>query len=294
MSQFSETYPWITETRYVGPARVIEIEESGSYINVQLEDDFENKVIRARKAIQSSNQVQPGDSVLVMGEDPDHMYIIGILEEKTVSKSSTDRIFLEGGTQAARNGQSISVYSRKKELLFEYDEKNGKARINLDSGDIEFITRNGNINFAAGKDILLNGQTVGITSRSGTVVGTADSSGKIHSAFSVKEGELSLESPAIGLKAQKVELQINETSFEGKKFTANIGLVKLIIDRMETVVQTVMSRAKNVYRTVEELCQLKTGRMRTLVKNTFHLKSKKSMLKTDEDFKVRAEKIHLG
>jgi hypothetical protein len=49
-----------------------------------------------------------------------------------------------------------------------------------------------------------------------------------------------------------------------------------------------------MYNTVEQLSQLKTGRMRTLVKSTFHLKAKNSMLKSEEDFKVRAEKIHLG
>ena len=292
MSPFTEAYPWMTETRYLGPARVLEIEEPGAYIQVQMENVHDNNVARTRKAI--AGPLHPGDHVLVMGEDPDHLYIIGILEQQTVNKSSGNRIVLEGGTQAARDGQCLSVYSRKKELLFEYDEKKGKALINLESGDIEFVTRNGSISLAAGKDILLNGQTVGITSRSGTVVGNLDSQGNLNSALSIKKDELSLESTAIGMTAKQGELRIDETAFTGKNFTANIGLVKIISERLETVIQTVMSRAKNVYRTVEELCQIKTGRMRTLVKNTFHLKSKNAMLKSDEDFKVRAEKIHLG
>jgi hypothetical protein len=292
MSPFTEEYPWMTETRFMGPARVLEIEESESYIQIQMENAHDDNVVRARKAI--AGPLHPGDNVLVMGENPDNLYIIGILELQTENKSSGNRIVLEGGTQAARDGQSISIYSRKKELLFEYNEKNGKTRINLESGDIEFISRNGNISFAAGKDILLNGKTVGITSRSGTVVGNLDSQGNLNSALSMKKDELSLESSAIGVTAKQGELRIDETAFTGKKITANIGLVKLVSDRLETLAQTVMSRAKNVYRTVEELCQLKTGRMRTLVKNTFHLKSKNAMLKSEEDFKVRADKIHLG
>ncbi len=292
MSELTENYPWMTQTRYMGPALVLEVEESGSYIHLQLENDFENKEIRARKAI--SENVNPGDTVLIMGDDPDQIYIIGILEQRTVKESSTNRILLEGGTHATQAGQSLKVFSRKKELLFEYDEKNGKAIINMESGDIEFITHNGNINFAAGKDILLNGKTVGITSRAGTVIGSTNSEGEINTSVSVNNGELSLESQTFEVKAQKGELTIEDSTYTGKKMNANIGFVKFITDRIETSAKTIKSKAKNVYRTVEELYQMKSGRMRTIVKNTFHMKSKKSMLKSDEDFKIRAEKIHLG
>ncbi len=292
MSPFTEEYPWMTETRYLGPALVLEIEESGSYIQVQMENVHDNNVARARKAI--AGPLHRGDSVLVMGEDPDHLYIIGLLEQEAVNKSSGNSIILEGGTQAARDGQCISVFSRKKELLFEYDEKNGKARINLESGDIEFITRNGNIRFAAGKDILLNGQTIGITSRTGMVMGVLDKLGKLKSALTMKANDLQLNSQEVAIEAQKGNLQINETTITGKKLDANFESSKITTNRLETVAHTIISKAKNIYNTVEQLSQLKTGRMRTLVKNTFYLKSKKSMLKSDEDFKVRADKIHLG
>jgi hypothetical protein len=292
MSQLSETYPWMTETRYMGPARVLEIEETGPYIHVQLENAFENREIRARKAI--SCELHTGDNVLVMGEDPDQMYIIGILEQEAVKESSGKSIILEGGTQAALDGQSLKIFSHKKELLFEYDEKNGKAKINLESGDIEFVTRNGNISLAAGKDILLNGQTIGITSRKGMVMGVLDKLGKLRSALTMKPDDLHLNSHEVAIEAEKGDLQINETEITGKKLNAYLDSSKVTIGRMETFAQTIISKAKNIYNTVEQLSQLKTGRMRTLVENTFYLKSRKSMLKSEEDFKVRAEKIHLG
>ena len=89
-------------------------------------------------------------------------------------------------------------------------------------------------------------------------------------------------------------MQMEKTSFAGKKLTVKISLVNVITDRLESAAKTVISSAQNIYRTVEELYQLKAGRMRTLIKHTFHLKSKRSMLKSDEDFKIRAERIHLG
>jgi len=301
MSELTENYSWMTDTRYMGPARVLEVDESGSYVYVQLESDFDDHEIRARKAI--SCQLNSGDKVLVMGEDPDHTYIIGVLEQNAVEEPAVNRIFLDGGTHAARDRDSVKVYSRKKELLFEYDEKKGKARVNLESGDIEFVTRNGNINFVASKDILLNGQTVGITGRTGIVMGILDKLGKLKSAFTLKENTLQLNSNEVSIEAQKGDIEISETTITSKKLTANINTSKLTVNRMEskltvnrmeTIAQTIISKAKNIYNTVEQLSQLKTGRMRTLVENTFHLKSRKSLLKSEEDFKVRAEKIHLG
>jgi len=48
--------------------------------------------------------------------------------------------------------------------------------------------------------------------------------------------------------------------------------MKMAARRIERVAETVIEKAKNIYQTVEELTQLQTGRMRTLVKGTCHLK----------------------
>lgn len=292
MSELPEKYPWLTDTRFIGPAHVLEVDESGSVIIVQLNKDFESPEVEAQKAI--PGQLYPGDRVLVLSEDSDHTYIIGILEQKTVAGAEVDRLALDGGTYAVRDRDSVKVFSRKRELLFEYDEKECKTRINLDSGDLEFVTRNGNINFVAGRDILLNGHAVGITSRNGIVMGIMDKLGKLKSAFTIKENDLHLQSQLVSVEAEKGDLHINESAIRGKRISVQMDSASLTINRLETTAQTIISKAKNMYHMIEQLSQLKTGRMRTIVENTFHFKSKKAMLKSDEDFKIRAEKIHLG
>ena len=49
-----------------------------------------------------------------------------------------------------------------------------------------------------------------------------------------------------------------------------------------------MAKAKNVYQTISELSQLKAGRQRTLVDHTCHMKAKKTIYKSETDFKVKA------
>jgi hypothetical protein len=273
MLRMSEDLPWMTTTRYFGPAGVLEIEELTNRILLSLKIDDDIHEVWAQIAIPAPLKLEPGDRVLAMGEDTDELYVIGILDTAKKEVEKEKSLNLSGGTRAQISGpqdeQTIQIFSNKRELLFEYNEKEGKARINLESGDIEFISQKGNINFYAAQDILLHGKTVGITGRSGIVLGILNT-------------------------LNKGNIKIEKTNVTGEQFAGKFNFVTLTMDRFETFAQTVIQKARNVYHTVSELSQFQTGRMRTLVKSTFHLKSKKVFLKAEEDVKVRGEKIHLG
>lgn len=298
MLTISENHPWMTTTRYFGPAGVLEVEESGKQILLSIEIDSQVRELWAQMAVPTPYRLVPGDSVLVMGEDVDELYVIGILESSQKEVELKKSLDLSGGTRAqiidSLDEQSIRVYSKKSELLFEYDEKEGKAKVNLGTGDIEFISQKGNINFYAAKDILMNGKTVGITSQSGIVLGILNTLGRIQSAFTLKPRQLELQSPEIDIEANKANIKIENANVSGEQFAGKFEFVNVTMERFETAAQTVIQKAKNVYHTVSELSQLQTGRMRTLVKSSFHLKSKKMFLKAEEDVKVRGDKIHLG
>ena len=126
MSELTENYSWMTDTRYMGPAHVLDVDDSGSYIFVRLERDFENAEIKARMAIPISCKLHPEDTVLAMGEDIDNIYVIGVINQITKNKSANNRIMLDDGTHAEafcdQARQSLQVFSNKRELLFEYDE----------------------------------------------------------------------------------------------------------------------------------------------------------------------------
>ncbi len=265
MSNLAEKYPWMRESRYLGEARVLEVDDNEGRVLVQLRAAAGNTRTWATIAIAPPHELTPGDTVLAAGEDTDELYIIGVLKTAALPPRT---ITLSGGSRAETSGkpgeQSMKVFSPRQELLFEYDEATGKARVNMPSGDLEFVTENGNISFQSGRDILFHGR------------------------------HLDMNSHEFRLSAQKGALQIEEAAYAGKKFMGNIRHVILIAERLETAAQTMIEKAKNLFQSVEELSQLKTGRMRTLVKKTFHFKANKAFVKAEEDYKIRAEKIHLG
>ena len=107
--------------------------------------------------------------------------------------------------------------------------------------------------------------------------------------------ELGTEDGDITLKSAGT-VRIDGASIEltGRTLEVRTTHARWIVDRLETVAGTLVEKAKNAYRTVEQLAQLKTGRMRTLVDETYQFKSKRAFLKAEEDFKIKGEQIHLG
>ena len=291
MQSVAEKIEWTPQTRYLGPARVLEADEDGTRMRLLLEGYPLEGDLWARNAVPDPNPFQPGDMVLVVGEELEDLYVIGVLTRGNPSGAIENKIALSKGAQAKTEGppgeQCLKVFSPNNELIFQYDEKSGSTRVNMETGDIEFITKNGNITFAANKEIMFRGRTIGITGAKGICLGIMDTLGKLRSTLTLQPQGMKIDSSEVDIDAERGEVHIEETKYTGKRFLGKV-------DRLESIAGSVIAKAVNIYQTVEELSQMKAGRVRTLVDKTFHLKSKKAFVKAEEDFKIKGEKIHLG
>jgi hypothetical protein len=107
--------------------------------------------------------------------------------------------------------------------------------------------------------------------------------------------ELNTEDGDIELRsARNVRIGGCNIEMNSRQLNIKVESARWIVQRLETLAETLVEKARNAYRTVEQLAQLRTGRMRTLVDQTFLFKSQKAFLKSEEDFKIKGEKIHLG
>jgi hypothetical protein len=220
--------------------------------------------------------LQPGDMALVVGEDFADLYVIGVLNQGDAPDSSEDKITLSKGTQAETEGspgeQCLKVFSPNNELIFQYDEKTGNARVNMEAGDIEFVTENGNITFATNKEIMFHGRSIGMTGAKGICLGVMDTLGKLRSTLTLRQQSMKIDSPEVGLDAERGDFNVEETKYTGKRLLSKV-------DRLESIAGSVIAKARNIYQTVEELSQVRAGRMRTMVARTFHFKSKKAFVR---------------
>ncbi len=266
MMGIAEQLSFLPGAGYFGPARVVERDEETGRVRILLGLARDTENIRrawATPAMPHSFQLKWGDTVLAAG-DNDNFYIIGILKG-----SAKDRLTLTSGAMAevaeSPEEEKLKVYSKEGGLIFEYDAKTGKSRVDIPAGDLEFVAKDGNIDFISEKDIRF---------------------------FS--KNSIDLKSHMMGMTADVGEVDIGHTQYSGKTLSGRIDTVKLVMKRMETIAENMIETAQNVYRTVAKLSQLKTGRLRTLVQETSQFKSKKAFFKADEDFKIKGDKIHLG
>jgi hypothetical protein len=252
----------------------------------------------ARMAIYPQPTLAPDDEVLTLTDGSGKTYIIGILSCGKQEKRPGAKIHLADGAVAridrTSNNESLKLYSRKNELLIDYQSQTGTVRVNAASGNLEFTAANGSIAFHSAKDIRIDGNHVGINARTDLQLGIQGPQEATGPAISMQNRKMHLTAPVFDLTAQRAQLFLQETRIAGKKLLGRIGNVQFISRKIESVADTVLARAKNVYRTIAQLSQLRAGRQRTLIENTSHMKAQKTILKSETDFKVKAQKIHLG
>ena len=299
MFTLSDEISVMQKNKYFGPATVMDINEKEGLVLLRIESMGRDIRTWGRPAIPYPRKSICGETVLAAGEDINAVYIIGLLDGSSAEETVERRVTLKNGAYASVSvndgAENFQLCSESGELIFEYDPETGKSRLNIQSGDLEFVTKNGNINFISEKDICFTSkQSIEMGSRYGIRLAIINAIGRVISSMSLNPGKVKLSGPELGITAQRGEIHIEDSKFIGSNFSGTFKHAKVIAGKLETLANDVIGRAKNVYKTVEELSQLKTGRMRILINSTFHIKAKRSYLKSEEDFKVIADKIHLG
>jgi hypothetical protein len=282
-------------TKFFGPAKVLDLNNEGTFALLGLEIAGEKIETWGRIVMSFSQKISFGDTVLAAGEHINEVYIIGI-----INSLYADQLIKAGdGTSVTldktQNAEKIRVFSKQNELIFEYDSSSGKSRINIHSGDLEFVTGKGNISFISEGNIRFKGkQSIELESSNGIKMTVRSFIDKMQSTISLDRIKIKLGSSNLKIASKRADIYIKNSKYIGSNFSATLKQIKFIAGKMESITNDIISKTKNVYNTADELIQIKAGRIRTLVKSALHIKSKNAYLKSEEDFKINAEKIHLG
>ena len=252
----------------------------------------------ARMAVHPRPVLAPGDEVLTMKDGRGTVYVVGILSCSSGLEEPAQKIRLRDGAvvRIDRSGddESMKLYSRTNELLIDYRPHTGTMTVKAASGDLAFSAPNGSIAFHSGKGIDLKARHFSVNADTDLRIGVQDASGSPGPTLSMGTRKMELAAPVLDLAAQRARLFLQETEIAGKKLLGRIGDVQFVAHKIESIADTVMAKARNVYRTITELSQLKAGRQRSLIEKTCHMKAQKTIMKSETDFKIKAEKIHLG
>jgi len=278
------------------PAEVIDLGNKQSLL-IRFLDDPAEREFSAKSALENPAALQCGDHVLVAGDHPQTLYIIGVLSSRRPVAGSSIAALPGGGVAeipAATSSDALRVLSPAGELVMEYHCLTGRIHLNAGAGGIEFSSELGDISFRSGKQIRMEADAVSLQARHTMTLDIAHTLRGILSSLRLTGESTRLRTAKIGVETAQCDLQLDQANLKSDLVHAEIDKIKLKSRRSEVSVETLITRAKNVYQTIEELCQHCCGRLRMIVRGTWHSRSQNTHLHTHEDFKVKADQIHLG
>jgi len=285
---------------YIGPGYVVSVEQERIRVSIVENEAGSITELDARVVQGLPTTIHVGDEVLLHIGHDSTAYITAVLETAAnVQEMPGDEEFrISSGARGklCRTGGEtlLQVFSPRNELIFEYDPAAEKARVLVESGDLEIGTVDGDIRLNAGGDIQFDGNAIDLRGRRQIALHVQDVLGHVRSWMNIDKRKISSHSDALDIRSRVAGLSIARAVYEGKQFSANVTRARLTLERLETVAGTLVQKAKNVYHSVEQLSQLKAGRMRTLVSGSCYLKSEKVKFKASDSFNIDGEHINLG
>ncbi|MFO0617965.1 MAG: DUF3540 domain-containing protein [Polyangiaceae bacterium] len=175
---------------------------------------------------------------------------------------TTAEITTEDGATARlerrEDGESLAVRDRKGRLLFEYDAVSGRGTLVVPEGDLRLAAPKGSIEFVAAHDI------------------RAACGGKLE------------------IDAKESDLSLGEAKAVATSLHAVIDRAELRFAEVVRTAGRVIDEAENLYQRVGELYELKTGRLRALVKESLWMKGEDVTVLAKKEVRVDGERINLG
>ncbi len=281
---------------YLGPAEVTGACAPGAAVEVRIPEIYGDEAVAAHSAVNFA--LAPGDRVLAIQDRRHVVYIIGRLQTSQPTSGMVDRIDLADGTHAVAGGTirqpTLRIYSNRNQLMLEYDAVSGRVSIDAHEADLQVRSVPGTLRLEASDAIRLEADRVDIVGRSKIALGLGKTYERLRSSLTLLPGAIGMAAQKLDMAAKRGEIDVEQVRCRAGRVESRLEHLRTLAGKIDITARTIVERTKTSYRQSEELCQTRSGRLRMLIDKTFHVKSRTTILKAEEDVKVKAEKIHLG
>ena len=265
---------------------------------ILLRPDAEAAGLQAILAIDGGDALAPGDRVLLASEAGHEAYVIGVIARQASDRGLTARDGSRAALVETPDGEAIQVHDARDRLIFQYCPDRGEGVLSAPRGNLALRAASGDIlleaagrvRCSAGTEIELDAASR-IAAEIGKAAGTAMAR---RTRLSLGSRSAKLASRSLEVTAQRGLMRIAELRYFGTVFDATLEQARLTAGKIETLAERVMEKAQDVYRQVQGLCQLKAGRVRTLVEDAHYIKADQAYLLAKKDVQIDGEQIRLG
>ena len=264
----------------------------------EVEVSIDGRAVSARLALAGSIRLRAGDEVLVAEGDSDDRYVIGVLRrlrEADVVAETADGATVRVRTEEG-GAQVLTVEGPDGLVWFEHSPVDGKSVVRAPAGSLEIRSDTGDLDLVAAKRVRLHGDE-GVEIRSPR-----------HVTLEADGGEDGLPSAHLSLTRRGAQLVVEELRAKLGRADATVkGEARLRADLVETAAEVVttsarlidaradrvIERARESYREVSELAQVRAGQVRVGAEKTFRVLAERTLLKARRDMVLKGETIYL-
>jgi hypothetical protein len=194
-------------------------------------------------------------------------------------KMKDDNIFwveTSRGLQKARKSASCLLEPLISDDVLLLSNRNGKSYI------LSVLEREQDVQ----SDILFEGD-VSVTVKNGDLDFSARK-------LDLEGHDIALDSNKLNIRSLCCTAGINDFTFLGRVFHGNIDAIKIVSKTVTSITERLIRKARESYRWIENLEQVKVGRLRYLARESLYLRGKRSSLMAETKVKIDGEKINLG
>jgi hypothetical protein len=110
----------------------------------------------------------------------------------------------------------------------------------------------------------------------------------------VAGSHITMASKELDLQSSRANAFVADVSFIGRTFQAHINTVRIVANTVSNIADRIIQRARQSYRLIEDLDEIKAGRISSIARGVLFMKGKRSSLMAENKVKIDGEKIHLG
>jgi hypothetical protein len=197
---------------------------------------------------------------------------------------------LADGAEAALVDGALELRDADGRLLFRY--RDGAAELHAPRGDLSLDAPTGRVVLCSGSDLELE---AGRSLRQ-----QADESVSVRAGAGAS-AQLALEHDAIHLAAPRLEARAEHADFVSTEATLAARTITTTAERLaervgryELTANRVIEQAQHAFREVAGLLQSRVGRARTVARELYELRSKRTVLRSKEETTIDGNPVRLG
>ena len=186
---------------------------------------------------------------------------------------------LPDGARAELREGALELRDRAGRLLVRYAA--GCAEISVPEGDLTLAAPGGRVVLRSGLDVCIEAER--------DVTHSAGRRLELRAA-----GELRVRGDELDVAARTSRLVSANATVLARAIATTAEHMVLGVGRYELVAERIVERARNTVRDVAELAQSRVGRLRTIVRDVYSLRSRKAELVSEEETSIDGRRVLLG